>query len=788
MPRNGEKTEVNIRCCNGKSITFGFHTDFTGQQVFNLCKDKFEIESESHFGIQLPSGSWVAKNKALEKQLKKERLWLLSKEDSVLHFRIRFWPRRPHDVPDPQLKELLYRQIESDIKNERLFLDGSDQEANVLIKLGALQQQIEYGDTPGDISLNSNLTPIELTEKVIEQHRLLRGQSRSSAIRKFLESARQLTNYGIEIHTLSIRDRPYEIAVDCSGISINKRPKLKWASISEFRYRENKFTLVTKNANSEKVHTFTAPSTQKARALFLSMSENHQFHRPNLRPKRNRSGVSDLVNQTSQLISQIKDKSPFLQKKNHKSPSKNSRNGGISSDDPIRLSLPSNGDEKKERRKSAPPNVDKLMVVDSVDLGFKSRSDDKLDKKGRGVPRGQLYAISHPAECHLSCSESGPLADAVIEDSDEANVRVLERKDIGKGRFWFRLAPDVKGDFGISIIGGIDHGFAPYISKTDQNGLRSGDTIVAINNVPVSEHTNNQIKESIRASATCGELEIVIDRELTTFTESIEIIQKRRDDLVEDYERLSPKRSDLSRSVALKRENLSKNRYTDVLPYDDTRIRMEEPNGYINASWIDMHGGNFHRQWIAAQGPTQKTIGSFWRCVWETETSLILMLTRLFENANSKCDKYWPDEGFEQEYGSFYVANENELNHSFFIERKLKLTHIITGKEKPVTQLQYINWPDHGIPENPEHFLKFVNYFQQNLNPGDPCLVHCSAGVGRTGVTIAVDTSMALIEQKIPINPLKMVREMRDQRCMMVQTSSQFEFLLDLISLMAKTS
>ena len=71
-----------------------------------------------------------------------------------------------------------------------------------------------------------------------------------------------------------------------------------------------------------------------------------------------------------------------------------------------------------------------------------------------------------------------------------------------------------------------------------------------------------------------------------------------------------------------------------------------------------------------------------------------------------------------------------------------------------VTQLQYINWPDHGIPENPEHFLKFVNYFQQNLNQGDPCLVHCSAGVGRTGVTIAVDTSMALIEQKIPINPL----------------------------------
>ena len=143
---------------------------------------------------------------------------------------------------------------------------------------------------------------------------------------------------------------------------------------------------------------------------------------------------------------------------------------------------------------------------------------------------------------------------------------------------------------------------------------------------------------------------------------------------------------------------------------------MEEPNGYINASWIDMHGGNFHRQWIAAQGPTQKTIGSFWRCVWETETSLILMLTRLFENANSKCDKYWPDEGFEQEYGSFYVANENELNHSFFIERKLKLTHMITGKEKP-GKLIYQNARRYNFEillRNSSQFLKIVPTYCQN--------------------------------------------------------------------------
>ena len=84
----------------------------------------------------------------------------------------------------------------------------------------------------------------------------------------------------------------------------------------------------------------------------------------------------------------------------------------------------------------------------------------------------------------------------------------------------------------------------------------------------------------------------MIDRELTTFKESLEIIEQKRSLLLDEYDGLAPKRNDLSRSVALKRENVSKNRYTDVLPYDDTRIKMDE---YINASWIDMHAGSFHR-------------------------------------------------------------------------------------------------------------------------------------------------------------------------------------------------
>ena len=177
--------------------------------------------------------------------------------------------------------------------------------------------------------------------------------------------------------------------------------------------------------------------------------------------------------------------------------------------------------------------------------------------------------------------------------------QVIERKELNKGRILYRLKPDHDGTFAISIIGGIDHGFAPYISKGNKYGLRSGGTIVAINDVPVFEHTHrkadfyfsknskiylfwffqklkipqkSQIRESIRTSAAaCGELSILIDRELMTLEESLELISNERASLIEQFEVEPLKNQNLSQLTALKRENRAKNRYTDVLPYDDTR-------------------------------------------------------------------------------------------------------------------------------------------------------------------------------------------------------------------------
>jgi len=146
-----------------------------------------------------------------------------------------------------------------------------------------------------------------------------------------------------------------------------------------------------------------------------------------------------------------------------------------------------------------------------------------------------------------------------------------------------------------------------------------------------------------------------------------------------------------------------------------------------------------------------------------------------------KCAQYWPTELFmAEEYGSIDVLMEEEEFLEFAIKRIFLLCHN-SGKSRKVCHWQYTDWPDHGVPNNPEDFLNFFHNVRQQLSPPEPVLVHCSAGVGRTGVTICLDSCMAMLEQRISVNPITIVQKIRNQRCMMIQNSSQFEMLLKLI-------
>ncbi|XP_077964323.1 receptor-type tyrosine-protein phosphatase C isoform X2 [Gasterosteus aculeatus] len=226
--------------------------------------------------------------------------------------------------------------------------------------------------------------------------------------------------------------------------------------------------------------------------------------------------------------------------------------------------------------------------------------------------------------------------------------------------------------------------------------------------------------------------------------------------------------------------NGPKNRYVDILPYDYNRVQLTTGNGdpgcdYINASFID--GYKESKKYIAAQGPKDETVSDFWRMVWEQQSSIIVMVTRCEEGNRVKCAQYWPSPDRETEiFEEFIVKLNSEDFCPDYTIRHLSLTNKREkNSEREVTHIQFMSWPDHGVPGEPHLLLKLrrrVNAFK-NFFSG-PIVVHCSAGVGRTGSYIGIDAMMEGLEAEGKVDIYSYVVKLRKQRCLMVQVEAQY--------------
>ncbi|XP_054689332.1 receptor-type tyrosine-protein phosphatase C isoform X4 [Grus americana] len=234
---------------------------------------------------------------------------------------------------------------------------------------------------------------------------------------------------------------------------------------------------------------------------------------------------------------------------------------------------------------------------------------------------------------------------------------------------------------------------------------------------------------------------------------------------------------------AKKSHNQNKNRYIDILPYDHNRVELSEIPGYpgsdyINASYID--GFKEPRKYIAAQGPKDETTDDFWRMIWEQKATIIVMVTRCEEGKRNKCAQYWPSmENGSATYGDIIVKISESKTCPDYVIQKL---HITNGRERTpgrdVTHIQFTSWPDHGVPEDPHLLLKLrrrVNALS-NFFSG-PIVVHCSAGVGRTGTYIGIDAMLEGLDAEGRVDVYGYVVKLRRQRCLMVQVESQYIFI-----------
>uniref|UniRef100_A0A8C1XNM3 Receptor-type tyrosine-protein phosphatase epsilon n=1 Tax=Cyprinus carpio TaxID=7962 RepID=A0A8C1XNM3_CYPCA len=234
---------------------------------------------------------------------------------------------------------------------------------------------------------------------------------------------------------------------------------------------------------------------------------------------------------------------------------------------------------------------------------------------------------------------------------------------------------------------------------------------------------------------------------------------------------------------ANKDENKEKNRYPNILPYDHSRVILTPIDGvpcsdYINASYID--GYTDKNKFIAAQGPKQDTVADFWRMIWEQKSATIVMLTNLKERKEDKCYQYWPDQGCWT-YGNVRVAVEDFTALVDYTIRKFCVQYQASdGTKTPrlVTQLHFTSWPDFGVPFSPIGMLKFLKKVKQ-VNPSyaGPIVVHCSAGVGRTGTFIVIDAMIDMMYAEKKVDVFGFVSRIREQRSQLIQTDLQYSFV-----------
>ncbi|XP_017667889.1 PREDICTED: receptor-type tyrosine-protein phosphatase eta isoform X2 [Lepidothrix coronata] len=249
----------------------------------------------------------------------------------------------------------------------------------------------------------------------------------------------------------------------------------------------------------------------------------------------------------------------------------------------------------------------------------------------------------------------------------------------------------------------------------------------------------------------------------------------------EEYEELKSAGVHQPKFAAELPENRGKNRYNNVLPYDISRVKLSnESSGtgdYINANYIP--GYNSKKAFIAAQGPLPNTIDDFWQMIWEKNIYSIVMLTKCMEQARTKCEQYWPDKQ-SKTYGDIMVTMVSEIVLPEWTIRDFTVEKSNTPESHTVRQFHFTSWPDHGVPETTDLLIDFRHLVHQynSQNPVDsPTLVHCSAGVGRTGTFIAIDRLIQQMEMENTVDVYGVVYDLRMHRPLMVQTEDQYVFL-----------
>ncbi|XP_069023882.1 protein tyrosine phosphatase receptor type Db isoform X5 [Embiotoca jacksoni] len=291
------------------------------------------------------------------------------------------------------------------------------------------------------------------------------------------------------------------------------------------------------------------------------------------------------------------------------------------------------------------------------------------------------------------------------------------------------------------------------------------------------------IHDALLEAVTCGTTEVPA-RNLYSYIQRLTQIEPGENvtGMELEFKRLASAKAHTSRFVSANLPcNKFKNRLVNIMPYETTRVCLQpirgvEGSDYINASFID--GYRQQKAYIATQGPLAETTEDYWRMLWEHNSTIVVMLTKLREMGREKCHQYWPAERSAR-YQYFVVDPMAEYNMPQYILREFKVTDARDGQSRTVRQFQFTDWPEQGVPKSGEGFIDFIGQVhktKEQFGQDGPITVHCSAGVGRTGVFITLSIVLERMRYEGVVDIFQTVKMLRTQRPATVQTEDQYQF------------
>ncbi|XP_043935559.1 tyrosine-protein phosphatase non-receptor type 6 isoform X2 [Protopterus annectens] len=416
---------------------------------------------------------------------------------------------------------------------------------------------------------------------------------------------------------------------------------------------------------------------------------------------------------------------------------------------------------------------------------------------------GTLIQLKYPLNCSDPTSERwyhGHLSGS--------NAEVLLKENGFSGSFLVRESLSKPGDFVLSVVtdelkevNGEKKPRVTHIKILSEDGkytLGGKDRFDCLPDL-VEFYKKECIEEAsgakIRLRQPCYATRINaadIESRVQVLAKSSEDTESAKAGFWEEFDRLQKQETKnlLSRAEGQRPENKTKNRYKNILPFDETRVILKDrdPNvlgsDYINANYVEnrLFGGG--KMYIATQGCLLATVNDFWQMVWQENTRVIIMTTMEVEKGRNKCVPYWPEMDGAKDFEQYYVRCTQENILKEYKIRVLEVCPMDDGDNiREIWHYQYTAWPDHGVPSEPGGvlgFLEVVNKKQQELGSVGPMVVHCSAGIGRTGTIIVIDMLVDTIDLKgvdCDIDIQKTIQMVRSQRSGMVQTEAQYKFI-----------